>query len=313
MACYYPLTAYRGRELTEKGKRKLVFDRKKAAEAYTDIPLRLACGQCIGCRLDRSRQWAVRCVHEASLHEENCFITLTYNDEHLPGDRSLNHRDFQTFMKRLRKKFGSGIRFYMCGEYGEQYGRPHYHACLFNHSFKDQYFWKLSPSGENVFRSDDLEDLWSDEYGDLLGHCSTQEVNFRSAAYVARYIMKKVSGDAAEDHYVWVDPSSGECHELYPEYTQMSRRGGIGRCWLDTYHKDVYPDDFVIIDGKKVKTPKAYDRIFEELHPAEMEKIKKRRATAGRKNASENTPERLRVREIVLRSKTNQLKRGIDQ
>ena len=135
MTCYHPLECWR-----VDGQSKLAF--VKPREALIREKLEVPCGQCIGCRLERSRQWAVRCIHEAQLHKDNCFITLTYNDEHLPSPPSLSVRDFQLFMKRLRKRFGKGIRFFHCGEYGEKYGRPHYHACLFGFDFPDRVQFK---------------------------------------------------------------------------------------------------------------------------------------------------------------------------
>ena len=117
MPCYYPLQGWRSKELTKNGKRAIVFDRKKG---YVDQPLEVPCGQCIGCRLDRSRDWALRCIHEAQLHEDNSYITLTYDDDNLPANASLDKSDFQKFMKRLRKSLGDKkVRFFHCGEYGE--------------------------------------------------------------------------------------------------------------------------------------------------------------------------------------------------
>jgi len=201
MACYKPLTAY----LTpwqinnsEAKDSKKVFRRVSFKEdADHSIQVSLPCGQCVGCRLERSRQWAVRCVHESQLHKENCFITLTYAPEHLPQNSSLDYRDFQLFMKRLRKRFtGKSIRFYMCGEYGENFGRPHFHACIFGHNFDDLKLWKTQ-NDVPLFRSKTLEELWP------FGHSSVGTVTFESAAYVARYIMKKVTGDAAAEHYTF--------------------------------------------------------------------------------------------------------------
>lgn len=194
MPCYKPLDAWRPREST--GSKKLVFSyNPQTCESTT--PLQVPCGQCVGCRLERSRQWAIRCVHESKLHKDNCFITLTYNDANLPSDKSLHYRDFQLFMKKLRKQYpDKKIRFYMCGEYGENFGRPHFHACLFNFNFDDLTLWKTQ-NKQKLYRSKKLEKLWP------LGHSSVGTVTFESAAYVARYIMKKVTGDAAEDHYTF--------------------------------------------------------------------------------------------------------------
>lgn len=208
MPCYSPLDAWRPDPST--GSKKLIFVYHPARCAGPTPDLQVPCGQCVGCRLERSRQWAVRCVHEASLYTDNCFVTLTYNDDFLPEDRSLHYRHFQLFMKRLRKRHGDGVRFYMCGEYGEKQGRPHYHACLFNFRFSDMRLWQ-ERNGVKLYRSAELERLWP------FGFCSVGEVTFESAAYVARYIMKKVTGDAAESHYTFcrclhrgdIDPPRG--------------------------------------------------------------------------------------------------------
>lgn len=152
MPCYFPMQGFRSKTLTDNGKRKIVFSKN---QGFEDLPVTLPCGQCIGCRLEHSRQWAIRCLHEASLHEHNCFLTLTFDDEHLPKSESLDVRDLQLFMKRLRKEYGKGIRFYACGEYGEKYYRPHYHLCLFNHDFHDKYLWKMS-NDKPLYRSKSL-------------------------------------------------------------------------------------------------------------------------------------------------------------
>jgi hypothetical protein len=149
----------------------------------------LPCRQCIGCLLERSRQWAIRSMHEASLHIKNCFITLTYRPEDLPPFGSLDYKHFQLFMKRLRKKFtGQKIKFYMCGEYGENLSRPHYHACLFGFSFPDLVRYHKTPTGDQLYTSVILNDLWGK------GSCTVGEVNFKTAGYTARYCLKKLNG-----------------------------------------------------------------------------------------------------------------------
>ena len=273
----------------------------------TVADLTLPCGQCVGCRLERSRQWAIRCVHEASLHKDNCFITLTYAPEHLPADNSLNYRDFQLFMKRLRKRFPeSKIRFYMCGEYGENFGRPHFHACLFNWNFPDRKLFFTSKHGDKVYRSDTLEELWP------FGLCSIGEVTFKSAAYVARYIMKKVTGQRAFAHYHEVD-ADGVSRETMrtPEFTKMSLKPGIGSDWLDKYKSDVYPHDYVIINGKKVKPPRYYDKKYMQSDPFDYDELEFHRFSRAREKLHDNTPERLVVREEVLQAKLSKLKRNL--
>ena len=91
------------------------------------------CGSCTGCRLEQSRQWAVRCFHESQLHKDNSFITLTYNPENLPADNSISKDELQRFFKRLRRKIEpKKVRYFACGEYGDKTERPHYHAIVFN-------------------------------------------------------------------------------------------------------------------------------------------------------------------------------------
>ena len=149
MVCYHPITAWRSLEgRGANGKWPLVFNKR---DGYCDLEVQVPCGQCVGCRLERSRQWAIRCVHEASLHSRNCFITLTYDDAHLPGI-SLVPRDYVLFMKRLRKMFGAGIRFFHCGEYGSINFRPHHHAIIFNFDFEDKVLWSVR-SGVRLYRS----------------------------------------------------------------------------------------------------------------------------------------------------------------
>ena len=145
MPCFKPLTAIDKGTDPETGKKIIHFLKRFNHEHSIFIPdkgvevIKLPCGQCIGCRIDRTKQWAIRCIHESKLHNKNCFITLTFNDEHLDSAGSLQKRDFQLFMKRLRKRFpNDNIRYYHCGEYGEQLNRPHHHACLFNFDFPDK-------------------------------------------------------------------------------------------------------------------------------------------------------------------------------
>ncbi len=215
-------------------------------------------------------------------------------------------------MKRLRKKYGSNIRYYACGENGDHNGRPHYHACLFNHDFGDRKIWKETKNGP-LYRSAELESLWIDVLtGKSLGYSSVGDVTFASAAYVARYIMKKRLGKNQEEHYIYVDPD-GVIHQRLPEFTLMSRRPGIGAGWLDEYAADVYPDDFVIINGKKVRPPRYYDQNYELVNSDEIEKIKWTRKKNLRKHAENNTPERLAVREKIQDAKNKLLERNHDQ
>lgn len=252
MPCFRPMQAWAIKSAST-GKKILQFSDPNSPNWE---PLTLPCGQCVGCRLERSRQWAIRCVHEASLYENNCFITLTFNDENLlkrDNPMSLDVRDFQKFMKRLRKEFGNGIRFYHCGEYGDRYSRPHYHACLFNFTFPDLLLWK-EVNGFRLYTSEILSRLWP------YGYSSVGSVTFESAAYVARYIMKKITGKSADEFYQFIDFDSGEWYRRKPEYTTMSRKPGIGSGWFDKWGMvDTYPNDYVVMRGRKMRPPRYYD------------------------------------------------------
>jgi len=297
MACYQPLCGYR----TPGG--SVTFDR---SAGYSDVRVTVSCGQCCGCRLERSRQWAVRCMHEAQMHEENCFITLTYDDEHMPPAGSLDLVDWQNFAKRLRRKLGP-FRFYHCGEYGDLTGRPHYHAAVFGQDFSGDRRPFREIRGNQTWISKQLVELWGKGENCVIG-----ELTFQSAAYVARYIMKKMTGERALEHYGTeaIDFATGEVIRLKPEYTTMSRRPGIGKAWYDKFKGDVYPDDFVITNkGQKARPPAYYDYQFELEDPAALAALKAKRVAKGRRHRNNNTPDRLAVREICQMAKTRTLRR----
>lgn len=162
MTCYHPVTCWKSKHVNATGKRSLVFQEAKGDGAPLEIP----CGGCVGCRLDRAAEWQTRLLHESKQHRMNCFLTLTYNDENLPPYGSLDKTHFQKFMMRLRSRiYPVKVRYYMCGEYGEGTGRPHYHAILFGYDFADKNRPKKTAQGHSIYHSDILDDLWS------YGHC----------------------------------------------------------------------------------------------------------------------------------------------
>lgn len=272
--------------------------------------LLLPCGQCWGCKLERSRQAAVRCMHEAQMHEVNSYVTLTYSDECLPADHSLVYRDFQLFMKRLRDRLGYRVvRFYMCGEYGERTGRPHYHALLFGVHFADRVYHKKIGK-HKVYVSHSLDDVWSKGYG-LVGG-----VSFESAAYVARYVLKKITGPLAKQHYSYVHPETGEIIQRVPEFVRMSnggrtKSGGIGAGWFARFKDDVYPEGKVVVNGRKVFAPRYYDKLFAELDPEAFAQLALEREMAGRARVGETSYARLRVREDVAIARGSFFKRDL--
>lgn len=239
------------------------------------------CGQCIGCRLEKARQWAMRCMHEAQLHEECSFITLTYNNESLPYYEvngklvpTLCKEDFQRFMKRLRKKITPReVRYYACGEYGDRLGRPHYHAILFGYDFEDKNVlhqgavrsfkktFQKSIVDNTLYTSETLEKVWG------FGFVTIGEVTFESAGYVARYCTKKITGKRAIAHYKGKEP----------EFALMSRMPGIGKEWFEKYQTDVYPKDFVTLRGIKMQPPRYYDDLLEKQSQNIYNRVKEAR------------------------------------
>lgn len=196
-------------------------------------------------------------------------------------------------MKRLRKAVGP-VRFYMCGEYGDDLGRPHFHCCLFNHSFSDEKPLFRTGSGSVVSSSAQLSALWG------LGHSSIGQVTFESAAYVARYCVAKVTGRRAQEHYERIDPETGEIYQLVPEFNRMSLKPGIGAAWFDKFSSDVYPHDYLVLrGGRKSRPPRYYDRLYARKEPVLIELVKLSREILGRENAHDNTPERRLVKEAV--------------
>lgn len=270
MPCYSPLTAYRAREFGANGKRGVTFDR---GLALTLDPIRLPCLQCIGCRLVRSREWAIRCMHEKQMHETADFITCTYDEDHLPSDNSLDKRHFQLFLKRLRKSYGR-FRYYYCGEYGGRTRRPHYHAIIYGLTFPDKVFYKKNERGDPLFKSAKLDSVWQN------GFCTIGDVTYDSALYVASYVVDKITGDRAAEHYTWYD-ANGRPHALLPEFTDMSRRPGIGAAWYARYGGSVRSHDSVVVAGREFKPPRYYDNFFSDLDALGFEDVQaKRRAYA---------------------------------
>lgn len=237
------------------------------------------------------------------MYNQNSFITLTYDPKFLPYRGQLTHEHFQKFMKRLRKENTQLIRYYMGGEYGtsnEGEHRPHYHAILFNKDWTDRKYFKKSPSGEKIYTSSALERLWP------YGYSSTANATFLSAAYIARYCMQKVTGERAAEHYKREDENG--TYQLNPEYNMMSN--GIGADWLKFYKQDVYTDDYVIVRGHKSRVPRYYDKKFAKLDEEQMQHFKELREWKAYQVRTDNTDERLTVKEKVTEAKIKALARG---
>lgn len=311
MPCYYPLDGWRSKTPSSKtGKYPIVF---KRSEAQQDQPMSVPCGNCIGCRLERSRQWAMRCMYEASLHDDTAFITLTYDDEHLPEGASLNLADWQKFMKRYRKKIApQKIRFFACGEYGtnqditslDTIGRPHFHAIIFGHDFEDKELLATNQNGEHIYESENLRKIWGK------GHVTIGACTIDSAGYVARYCTKKILGDEAETHYQRINPITGEITNLRPEFSMQSSNPGIAKKWFDEYRNDM-DKGFLTVKGVKMPPPKYFKNLYERDHEEDYMFLKLKWSENFDPDNPDYKTDRLRVREKIKIKQIKTLKREI--
>ena len=302
MSCYHPLKGFiLGK--TENGKKLLkivpydaqcifkpfgsdnyevhghVLDRLVAqGVVYTDF-VPIPCGQCIGCRLDYSKQWATRCMLESEYHDENYFITLTYDDEHVPYSEyvdedgvvqdslTLVKKDVQDFVKRVRRYFDytgqEGFRYFCCGEYGSKTARPHYHMIAFGLHLDDLELYQRTPLGD-YYTSEFLSGKWKNGYV-IIG-----SVTYQSCAYVSRYILKKQKG-ASSDVY--------SAFNISPEFTVMSRNPGIGKQYFEDNFNSIYDTDSIVVSGGYcVNPPRYFDNLMNDIDEELMSSIKLKRA-----------------------------------
>jgi len=199
------------------------------------------------------------------MHQSNLFVTLTYADERLPYNGQVVAKDFSEFVARLRRAQDGRLSFYGCGEYGATTQRPHYHAVLFGVDFLDKYS-NTDSTGRAFWRAQSLDTIWGN------GHTEIGSVTMASVTYVAGYIRKKVK--AAD--YVRANPYTGEL--LAPEFARMSLRPAIGKTWIEQNWRDVYPRDFVVVDGVEAKPPRYYDKWMDLNHQDLMEEVRQKRS-----------------------------------
>lgn len=217
------------------------------------VPFPVACGKCIECKVKKSNEWAYRCMLEASLYKENCFLTLTYNEDNYPERGSLSRRDLQLFIKRLRfaidKKYGLKIRYFGCGEYGSRKGRPHYHLIIFGWKPTDLTFLKRDKRGNLLYRSALVESCWTK------GFSSVGEVTLETAKYTAVY-MQKVFDQSLKKPFV--------CMSLKP---------GIG---ANAVFPNVLDSLKIYYRGKYIKLPRYYMKVLEDNYGLDLSEIRER-------------------------------------
>lgn len=284
MSCFYPVKIWvlfphlRGQAL-QSVLHQPVFASKAIGDMYVEKTR--PCGICIECKLKKSVYTATRCVHESKMHDNNAFLTLTYSDENLPGphhqkmndgtikyfaDLSLCTDDLQKFWKKYRKHLGEQkIKYYASGEYGDGGGdrliNPHYHAIVFGHDFPDKEYYKKNENGDILYTSPTLTKMWGH------GHAVLGDVTFESAAYVARYTLKKIYGDDAIEHY----------NGRMPERSWSSQ--GLAESWFEKYGSDVYPRDEIILSGgRRLSPPPYYDKLLLKYDPDKYAELLNKRA-----------------------------------
>lgn len=236
-------------------------------------------------------------IHEAQMHETSCFVTLTYDDEHLPKNRSLDVAHWQTFAKTARKAIGP-FRFYHCGEYGPENLRPHYHAVIFGKDFRNREPWaRYGGPSSHTYTSEELKEIWGK------GFVTVGPFTPETAAYTARYVTTKVTGDQADSHYERLNQETGEVWRVKPDYSTMSRRPGLGQAWLGKYRTDVYPSDDIVHAGKHYPTPKYYDDLVAKEEPQLIQNMIKKRREWHKEKQEDLTPERLKQIERVMEAK----------
>lgn len=300
MTCYHPLKAFDTGRKTKNGRiaykitgydaKCIVTDDGEHWDVLGFIPehsakrsrlvreaINIPCGQCIGCRMRRAREWATRCMLEASYHDSSYFITLTYDQFHVPVNEyvdddgviqiksTLVKSDLQKFWKRLRKD--QDIRYYACGEYGTRTARPHYHAIVFGLKLDDLVEYKHTRAG-TLYISPYLEKKWGK------GYTVVGEVTRDSCEYVARYCMKKLTGKNANVY---------DRYNFLPEFSSMSLKPAIGREWFDDHFPEIYPaDEIQLKDGVVVTPPRYFDRLMDNIDEELMDKVRGEREEAAK-------------------------------
>lgn len=295
MPCYQPYLGF------QSPSGKVYFSPDKKQE-WKMIPI--PCGKCLGCRLEYSRQWAIRCVKEAKYHNDNCFITITYNDEHLPK-RGLSKKHIQDFLKRLRRRLGyhniidseTGLRYFLCGEYGTSTYRPHYHAIIFGYKPVDLIsFGYDNDIRQEIFISPWLSSLWG--MGNVI---VGNNVTFETCAYVARYVMKKLEVDFKNDEFYKV---------FNKDFILCSRRPALGYRFFEENQSELERLDKVLIrDGITCLPPRYYSRKLKEVNPDKYEEIKQKRIDNAPKETLIRCHRRLKAAEKIKKQQIQTLTR----
>lgn len=320
MACLKPNTVWWSAEVNKNGSRSIVFDVNKALDWSQEF--KIACGQCLGCRVDNAKNWGIRGVHESQMWDHCSFVTYTFDTPSLETREnpwSIDYREIQQVHKNMRKKYGP-FRFLLCGEYGEKNHRPHYHGIYFGLGFADKEpIQKIY--GNQYYTSPSLEKSWGN------GFVAISDVTFDSIAYVARYATKKLLGQLAKpdccpdpytgeftknSHYSYIDEETGEIRDRNPETLQCSNKPGIGKDFFEKYYKEIYPRDEVVINGKTLKPPRYYDNLLKEKDYDLYQSVREKRLANAQIREDNDTDDYLRKWQI-MQAKTEYLTQSRDK
>ena len=265
MYCHHPMEMHMSSSLTATGKRGWTFNLRDSLDPDRRIDhmhIQVPCGQCIACRVRKAQEWSARLWLEWQMcKSSSCFLTLTYDDEHLPSDRSLRVEDYQLFLKRLRKRLPQKIRYYCAGEYGSELARPHYHLILFGTDFGSDklplcnVFNRLHP---DYYISSLVADCWDK------GYHTIAPLSDACICYVAKYVIKKAVGKSADDWY----------NGRRTEFGIGSK--GIAREWYDQYGNDMWSKGYFRWGDrfKKCRPVRYYERILEKNDFDRLQNIK---------------------------------------
>lgn len=300
MACTNPISAY-SRICPATGLKSV--DTRKLPGRENN--LLLPCNKCLSCKLRKAKEWALRCWHESQMHDENSFVTLTYADQHLPAYHDLDHRDFQLFMKRFRKH-NKNVKFYMCGEYGDETHRPHFHVLLFGYYPPDAVYHRTE-NGFRYYKSQELDSYWK------LGFTDTSNVSYKNAGYIARYTLKKqLPKEAIQERYTYLDTDE-KLQTRKLEYVRMSTGRefgtGIGGAWFKKYAAQTCLNDYVLDpDRHKCPVPRYYLSILKEDSENYFDFLAAKRLAKAKADPN-NDPSFLPGKAICAKAKLKQLPR----
>lgn len=328
MSCFNPMIAYLQREgeidmrpkidkvATRRWKMMVGSQLPSSNRYYSDTGEEvertlIPCKKCDYCKQVRSRDWATRCAHEASLWEHNSFLTLTYANQHLPEYGSLSLEDMQLFFKSLRYHHPEfKLRYFYSGEYGDvkKTFRPHYHIALFNLAITDKKYWKTEHKNNNhLYTSSKIEDIWGK------GRVVIGDLSYESAAYIARYTLKKKYGKESYSRYRRYHHPTGQIVQLKPEYSCPSRRGGgIGKGWFEKYWRDLYPSDTCVMNGFVSKPPEYYDKLLLKKDPEMYKQVKDKRKLQASK-IKDTSFARLQAQQVHMEQRMSRLVRVLDE